>query len=48
MKNQIKNDLNNIISYPIANTYLGSNTDVDTYFCTGRIVKNRKYFRFFD
>lgn len=38
----------NTIPYPIANTYFGSNTDVDTYFCTGRIVKNRKYFRFFD
>ena len=32
----------------IANTYFGSNADVDTYYCTGRIVKNRKYFRFFD
>ena len=41
-------DSANTIPYPIANTYSVTHTDGNAHFCTGRIVKNRKYFRFFD
>ena len=35
-------------SLEAANTYSVTHTDGNAHFCTGRIVKNRKYFRFFD